>query len=52
MEIEPNTDNVAYIDEYPHLEQKVKLRRMGQLLLFRENTNQLILFPIEGEGEL
>ena len=27
--MEPNTENVAYLDEYPHLEEKVRLRRLA-----------------------
>lgn len=48
MDGEPNTENVVYIDEYPHLEERVKLRRMGQLILFPTDRNQLLLFPIDG----
>lgn len=57
MENEPNTENVHYMDEYPELKKRVWLRRldaqrrMGQLLLFREDPDQLILFPIQGDGE-
>lgn len=29
MNMEPNTENVAYLDEYPHLEEKVRLRRLA-----------------------
>jgi hypothetical protein len=53
-EQEPNTDNVCYIDEYPELAKRCWLRRlnaqrqMGQLALFREDPNQLILFPVDG----
>lgn len=50
MENEPNTDNVSYIDEYPHLEEKLRLQRMGQLVLFPGDMNQLILFPVDGDG--
>lgn len=50
MENQPNTENVHYIDEYPHLEKRVQMRRMGQLALFREDEDQLIIFPLEGEG--
>lgn len=45
MEEEPDTENVVYLDEYPHLEEKVRLRRMGQLLLFESemgNTYQTL----------
>lgn len=50
METEPNTDNISYIDEYPHLVEKVRLKRMGQLALFPRDFNQLILFPVDGDG--
>lgn len=56
-EQEPNTENVCYIDEYPELAKRCWLRRLdaqrrvGQLALFREDQAQLILFPIDGEGE-
>lgn len=30
MEIEPDTDNVVYLDEYPELAKKVWLRRLAQ----------------------
>lgn len=46
-----NVDNVCFIDEYPELAKKVQARRMGQLLLFRPNQDQLILFPVQGEGD-
>lgn len=29
MEI-PNTENVAYLDEYPHLTERCRLRRLGR----------------------
>lgn len=29
MELEPNTENVVYIDEYPELAKKVWLRRLN-----------------------
>jgi len=57
MELVPNTNNVSYIDEYPELKKRVWLRRLdaqrriGQLALFPEDMNQLILFPIDGEGD-
>jgi len=50
LELVPNTENVVFIDEYPHLEERIKMRRMGQLVLFREDQDQLILFPVQGEG--
>ena len=46
MENEPDIENVAYPDEYRHLEERVRLCRMGQLALFAsemENTT-LVLF--------
>jgi len=30
MENEPPADNVAYMDEYPHLEEKLRLQRLGR----------------------
>lgn len=30
METEPNIENVAYIDEYPHLEEKLRLQRLAR----------------------
>lgn len=29
MEQKPDTENVHYLDEYPHLEEKVRLRRLA-----------------------
>lgn len=49
LEAVPDLDSVTYIDEYPHLQEKVRLRRLGQQTLFRADWNQLIIFPIEGE---
>lgn len=48
MEQEPNTENVHYIDEYPHLEERVRLRRMGQLTLFASEMGNttLVLFEL------
>lgn len=51
MEAEPDTENVHYIDEYPELAKRVKLRRMGQLTLFASdmgNTNLIIFEMPEG----
>lgn len=28
METEPNTENIHYLDEYPHLEEKLRLQRL------------------------
>lgn len=49
MEKEPDTENVAYIDECPHLAEKVRLRRMGQLTLFSSDMGNttLILFETD-----
>lgn len=30
MEKMPDTENVAYIDEYPHLEEKLRLQRLAR----------------------
>jgi len=43
MEKEPDTTNVSYLDEYPHLAERVRLRRLarpalGPTLLFHLPT--------------
>lgn len=30
LEQEPSFENVAYIDEYPHLEEKLRLQRLSR----------------------
>ncbi len=50
-ENQPDTENVVYIDEYPHLVERVRLQRLGQLSLFRADQDQLILFPVQGEDQ-
>lgn len=30
MEREPETDNVVYMDEYPHLDEKLRLQRLAR----------------------
>lgn len=30
LEQEPNTENIVYIDEYPHLEEKLRLQRLSR----------------------
>lgn len=30
MELVPDTQNVSYIDEYPHLEEKLRLQRLAR----------------------
>ena len=30
MENEPNTENVVYMDEFPHITEKLRLRRLAQ----------------------
>jgi len=51
METQPNDDKVVYMDEYPHITERLRLRRMGQLALFPQDFNQLILFPTDGEPD-
>ncbi len=48
MEKEPDTDNVVYLDEYPHLNERARLRRMGQLMLFavEPELGNLVLFEL------
>ena len=55
----PDQTNILFMDEYPHLEKKVWLRRLnearnvGQLALFPQNydNNQLVLFPERPDNE-
>lgn len=47
MEQEPNTENVVYMDEYPHLEEKLRLKRMGQLVLFESDMGSTVLTLFE-----
>lgn len=47
MEQDPNTDNVHFLDEYPHLEERCKLRRMGQLTLFASEMGNTTLTLFE-----
>lgn len=44
----PDIENVVYIDEYPHLAEKVRLRRLGKLSLVTDLSNILIFEPKEG----
>lgn len=43
----PDTENVVYMDEYPHLEERVRLRRMGQLVLFESDMGNTVLTLFE-----
>lgn len=47
-EREPDTENVVYIDEYPHLSERARLRRMGQMTLFavEPEVGNLVLFEL------
>lgn len=46
MEKQPDSDNVAYMDEYPHLEEKLRLQRLARPAVkaaLRDMT-QIIMF--------
>lgn len=48
MEREPDTVNVSYIDEYPHLEEKLRLQRLARPAV-REalhDLNRIIRFEL------
>ena len=47
MEQEPDTENVVYMDEYPHLTERARLRRMGQLTLFSSDMGNTTLTLFE-----
>lgn len=40
MEQEPNTENVLYIDEYPELEERLRLQRLARPAL-RQALHQM-----------
>lgn len=42
---EPDTENVAYIDEYPHLAEKVRLRRLMERRLGGKAVCDLLVLP-------
>lgn len=48
---EPDTENVAYMDEYPHLREKVQLRRMGEVVLFKSDMGKTVLTLYETTEE-
>jgi len=51
MEAEPDTTNVSYIDEYPELEERLRLRRMAQgRLLGNKATCTVIVLPTPPDG--
>jgi len=45
METEPNTENVVYIDEYPHLAEKVRLKRLFASKVGERAICNLIVLP-------
>lgn len=45
MEQEPDTENVAYIDEYPDLENRLRLRRMFNQRRVGQVAATVIQFP-------
>ena len=44
MENEPDTTNVAYIDEYPELKKRVWLRRLAQQRLGGDAVGNVIIY--------
>lgn len=43
----PDTENVVYLDEYPHIAERLRLRRMGQLVLFESEMGNTTLTLFE-----
>ena len=52
MEIEPDTDNVVYMDEYPELAKKVWLRRLAVSRFAAKaiESTQIIYLPEPPDG--
>lgn len=50
-EKEPDYENVVYMDEYPHLTERRRVKQcLGQLTLnINRNPGQLLLFPDQQE---
>lgn len=46
METNPPADNVAYLDEYPHLEEKLRLQRLARpaVRAALRDMHQLLVF--------
>lgn len=47
QEQKPDTTNVVYLDEYPHIEERLRLKRMGQLVLFESDMGNTVLTLFE-----
>lgn len=41
---EPDTENVAYIDEYPHLAERIRLRNLGRPAVAVSGLQNLLIF--------
>lgn len=50
MEI-PNTENVAYLDEYPHLSEKVRLRRLGRAATLGPALIHVLPLPLRDDSD-
>jgi len=46
MEKQPDTENVAYIDEYPHLEERLRMQRLARpaVRAALRDMHQLLVF--------
>lgn len=46
MEKQPDTENVVYIDEYPHLEERLRLQRLARpaVRAALRDMHQLLVF--------
>lgn len=47
----PDTENVVYIDEYPHLAEKVRLQRLGRPAVNVVSLRNVLVFEQKGEDD-
>jgi hypothetical protein len=46
MENDPDYSNVSFIDEYPELAEKVRIRRLCETTMAQRAIHQLIILPL------
>lgn len=47
MEIEPDTENVVYLDEYPHLVEKLRLQKLARPAVHAALHQMTAIFKFE-----
>lgn len=51
VEREPDTENVVYIDEYPHLAEKIRLQRLARPAVSNVISLRNVLIFEKGESD-